>query len=102
MATKPWVHDYARFYLRPKAPTQYRNEGIYQYYGDQPDFKALPKSLVNRAQTGFWTDGRPAHLPVPVFIGFSLRKFLQQGGPPGQGVFGRQTGRRRTGGHVRR
>ncbi|WP_278589696.1 DarT ssDNA thymidine ADP-ribosyltransferase family protein [Limosilactobacillus pontis] len=79
-ATKPWVHDYARFYLRPKTPTQYRNEGIYQYYGDQPDFKALPKSLVNRAQTGFWTDGLPAHLPVPVFIGFSLRKFLQQGG----------------------
>lgn len=79
-ATKPWVHDYARFYLRPKTPTQYRNEGIYQYYGDHPDFKAMPKSLTNRNQTAFWTDGRPAHLPVPVFIGFSLSKFLQQGG----------------------
>ena len=27
--THAWVHDYARFYLRPKTPTQYRNEGIY-------------------------------------------------------------------------
>lgn len=27
--TKSWVHDYARFYFRPKTPTQYRNEGIF-------------------------------------------------------------------------
>lgn len=79
-ATKSWVHDYARFYLRPQTPTQYRNEGIYQYYGEHPDFKKLPKSLVNREHSGFWTNGRPAHLPVPVFIGFSLDKFLRRGG----------------------
>lgn len=79
-ATKPWVHDYARFYLRPQTPTQYRNEGIYQYYGEHPDFRNLPKSLVNRDQSSFWTNGRPAHLPVPVFIGFSLEKFLRRGG----------------------
>lgn len=79
-ATKSWVHDFARFYLRPQTPTQYRNEGIYQYYGDQPNFAAMPKSLVNYTGSGFWTNGKPAHLPVPVFIGFSLKKFLQRGG----------------------
>lgn len=79
-ATKPWVHDFARFYLRPQTPTQYRNEGIYQYHGDHPDFTAMPKSLVNYRRDGFWTTGKPAHLPVPVFIGFSLKKFLQRGG----------------------
>lgn len=79
-ATKSWVHDFARFYLRPKTPTQYRNEGIYQYYGDQPDFTAMPQPLVNNRLDGFWTTGKPAHLPVPVFIGFSLKKFLQRGG----------------------
>ncbi|MFR0771786.1 MAG: hypothetical protein ACLSH6_08100 [Limosilactobacillus pontis] len=36
------VHDYARFYLRPKTPTQYRNEGIYQYYGDHPTSRRCP------------------------------------------------------------
>lgn len=78
--TKPWVHDYARFYLRPKTPTQYRNEGIYQYHGEHPNYAQLPKSLTNSLQNSFWTDGQPAHLPVPVFIGFSLSKFLEKGG----------------------
>lgn len=79
-ATQPWVHNYARFYLRPKTPTQYRNEGIYQYYGSRPNFSQLPSSLTNKKDNDFWTTGKPAHLPVPVFIGFSLSKFLKRGG----------------------
>lgn len=79
-AAKPWVDDFARFSLRPKTPAQYCIEGIYQYYGDQPDFSKLPTPLVNQNHDGFWTAGKPAHLPVPVFIGFSLKEFLQRGG----------------------
>ncbi|MDD6407925.1 DUF4433 domain-containing protein [Lactobacillus equicursoris] len=71
-STKPWVHDYARFYLRPKTPTQYRNEGIY----GKSDIEEY-RRLYSRGE--LWND-HPAHLPVPVFICFGLKKFLQHGG----------------------
>ena len=86
--TQSWVHDYARFYFRPKTPTQYRNEGIYQYNGDDlnnPKFE-LPRRLLN-SNGDIWTKdyttnqiSRPAHLPIPIFIGFSLDFALKKGG----------------------
>lgn len=72
--TKHWVHDYARFYLHPKTPTQYRNEGIFEYSAFN---KLLNSRLLANGQ--LWTD-RPAHLPVPVFICFSLKDSLEKGG----------------------
>ncbi|MEY8737062.1 DarT ssDNA thymidine ADP-ribosyltransferase family protein [Lactobacillus sp. AN1001] len=74
--THAWVHDYARFYLRPKTPTQYRNEGIY------------PLSAINHQEkfwrlfgkdNQLWTESPVAHLPIPVFIGFELKTALQRG-----------------------
>ncbi|MHC3378009.1 metallophosphoesterase family protein [Ligilactobacillus equi] len=59
-STSDWVHDYARFYLRPKTPTQYRNEGIF---------------LSNRKYTRFDPELN-AHLPIPIFIGFDLKEAL--------------------------
>lgn len=74
--TKPWVHDYARFYFRPKTPTQYRNEGIFEKHlaGESINHRLLNK------KGKIWTDDKPAHLPVPVFICFSLKKALNKGG----------------------
>lgn len=69
--TKKWVHDYARFYLRPKTPTQYRNEGIFGETGEKN------KRLLRNGE--LWVK-RPAHLPVPIFITFSLKHFLELGG----------------------
>lgn len=73
--TKPWVHDYARFYFHPKTPTQYRNEGIYEKHLVGEVFN---KRLLNK-NGEIWTE-KPAHLPVPVFICFSLKKALNKGG----------------------
>ncbi|WP_242367884.1 DarT ssDNA thymidine ADP-ribosyltransferase family protein [Lactobacillus intestinalis] len=72
--TKAWVHDYARFYLHPKTPTQYRNEGIFE---KNIDNKNLNLRLLNNNE--LWMT-RPAHLPVPIFICFSLKNFLNEGG----------------------
>lgn len=79
-ATQPWVHDYARFYLRPQTPTQYRNEGIYQFLNPEVEWNRIPKSLKDKPEQNFWVQGHLAHLPVPVFIGLSLEKFLKRGG----------------------
>lgn len=57
--TKKWVHDYARFYLRPKTPTQYRNEGIFGETGEKN------KRLLRNGE--LWVK-RPAHLPVPFLL----------------------------------
>lgn len=71
--TQNWVHNYARFYLRPKTPTQYRNQGIFA--------KTRGKDYTRRVfkNNKLWED-KPAHLPVPVFITFSLKEFLKKGG----------------------
>jgi hypothetical protein len=52
--TQDHYKDYARFYFRPKTPTQYINEGI------------LPLSQVQNN----------AHCPVPVFLLFDFIKIL--------------------------
>lgn len=73
--TSDWVHDYARFYLRPKTPTQYRNEGIYPE--NLEDIRKSKKDfyrLYNR-EGEIWIN-KPAHLPIPIFIGFDLKKAL--------------------------
>lgn len=64
--TADWVHDYARFYLRPKTPTQYRNEGIYPR--GSRHYRLL--------RGGELWNNSPAHLPIPVFIGFDLKQML--------------------------
>lgn len=71
--TPEWVHDYARFYLRPKTPTQYRNEGFYP----QDLEKNTSNNMFNRIYSNneFW-NSPPAHVPIPVFIGFDLKKIL--------------------------
>ncbi len=66
--TKSWVHDYARFYFRPKTPTQYRNEGIFGRNGH------LNRRLENNVEK-IW-EKKPAHLPIPIFITFSFKKQL--------------------------
>lgn len=70
--TKSWVHDYARFYFRPKIPTQYRNEGIFGRNGH------LNRRLENNV--GEIWEKKPAHLPIPIFITFSFKKQLFLGG----------------------
>lgn len=73
--TSDWVHNYARFYLRPKTPTQYRNEGIYPK--NLEDIKKSKKDFYRLYKDGsIWVD-KPAHLPIPVFIGFDLKKALR-------------------------
>lgn len=52
--TQNHYKDYARFYFRPKTPTQYRNEGI------------IPLTQVQNN----------AHCPVPVFLLFDFIKIL--------------------------
>ncbi|PKE62175.1 DarT ssDNA thymidine ADP-ribosyltransferase family protein [Macrococcoides caseolyticum] len=69
------IHDYVRFYLRPKTPTQYRNEGI---------FKTLKKNekgcrRLYDSKGEFWEKDL-AHLPVPIFIGFDLKQVIKKGG----------------------
>lgn len=68
--SKGWVHDYARFYLRPKTPTQYRNEGIF------PKLELGERGCERLYRDeDFWSETL-AHLPVPVFVGFSLNDLL--------------------------
>ncbi|MGM0841376.1 MAG: DarT ssDNA thymidine ADP-ribosyltransferase family protein [Bacillota bacterium] len=52
------VHDFVRFYFRPKTPTQFHNEGI-------------------RARGEIHTELK-AHCPVPVFFIFDINKLLDK------------------------
>jgi hypothetical protein len=50
----PWAHDLARFYFRPRTPTQFHNEGI-----RPPEQRS-----------------KHSHCPVPVFLVFNAPKML--------------------------
>ncbi|MEL4029716.1 DarT ssDNA thymidine ADP-ribosyltransferase family protein [Caldifermentibacillus hisashii] len=56
--TNEYVHDYVRFYFRPKTPTQYHNEGIRARDEIHPELQA--------------------HCPIPVFFLFDINKLLKK------------------------
>lgn len=86
--TADWVHNYARFYLRPKTPTQYRNEGIY------PSGSINPNLCGRLLRNGdLWSDP-PAHLPIPVFIGFDLKTMIDKGAKLTKGTLAGKVNRR--------
>lgn len=58
VGTDEEVHDFARFYFRPKTPTQYYNEGIHSLNEIHSELNA--------------------HCPVPVFFLFDINKLLEK------------------------
>lgn len=63
--TKDYVKDYARFYFRPKTPTQFNNEGF-----KQVGYRMHNKNGISDIH---------ADIPVPVFFVFDLNEMLSSG-----------------------